>query len=167
MLAPQPPQVDPTVLCRSPGSARVSSTLSSLAPSSSLLYRSRLALLSWEHRHGLGNPRRQTLPERRRGAFTSLYVPTWLRIRVARSDISLRQPGTALLDDKKATNYDQNVVEALKKGTGRSSHVVLVPQPSDDPNDPLNWPAWLREANFWVLTFVAGIVGGVGPALAP
>ncbi|BGO98281.1 hypothetical protein NBRC10513v2_002673 [Rhodotorula toruloides] len=76
-------------------------------------------------------------------------------------------PGTALLDDKKATNYDQNVVEALKKGTGRSSHVVLVPQPSDDPNDPLNWPAWLREANFWVLTFVAGIVGGVGPALAP
>ncbi|BGP29179.1 hypothetical protein JCM10296v2_000917 [Rhodotorula toruloides] len=76
-------------------------------------------------------------------------------------------PGTALLDDKKATNYDQNVVEALKKGTGRSSHVVLVPQPSDDPNDPLNWPAWLREANFWVLTFVAGIVGVVGPALAP
>jgi hypothetical protein len=78
-----------------------------------------------------------------------------------------KQPGTALLDDHKATNYDANIVEALKKGTGRSSHVVLVPQPSDDPNDPLNWPKWLREANFWVLTFVAGIVGGVGPALAP
>lgn len=26
----------------------------------------------------------------------------------------------------------------LKHGTGRFEHVVLVPQPSDDPNDPLN-----------------------------
>ena len=24
----------------------------------------------------------------------------------------------------------------LKRGTGRHAHVVLVPQPSDDPNDP-------------------------------
>lgn len=26
----------------------------------------------------------------------------------------------------------------LKHGSGRFSHVILVPQPSDDPNDPLN-----------------------------
>ena len=24
----------------------------------------------------------------------------------------------------------------LKRGTGRSSNIVLMPQPSDDPNDP-------------------------------
>ena len=34
--------------------------------------------------------------------------------------------------------YRDIPIEMLKKGTGRLSHVVLVPQPSDDPNDPLN-----------------------------
>lgn len=52
-------------------------------------------------------------------------------------------PGTALLevDD----NVQQKNVTHLKKGTGKNSHVVLVPQPSDDPNDPLNWPLWQRD----------------------
>ncbi|BGP45117.1 hypothetical protein JCM10450v2_000934 [Rhodotorula kratochvilovae] len=77
-------------------------------------------------------------------------------------------PGTALLDDKNAdAQFDPNVVDALKKGTGRNSHVVLVPQPSDDPNDPLNWSRFTKEANFYILCFIAGLVGGVGPLLAP
>jgi hypothetical protein len=59
----------------------------------------------------------------------------------------------------------------LKRGTGRDAHVVLVPQPSDDPNDPyvsysfnylylnhyqhrLNWPRWKKEACFWTLYIV-------------
>ena len=29
-------------------------------------------------------------------------------------------------------------IDQFKHGTGRYSHVLLVPQPSDDPNDPLN-----------------------------
>jgi len=29
-------------------------------------------------------------------------------------------------------------VDRLKHGTGRYAHVILVPQPSDSPNDPLN-----------------------------
>ncbi|GAA5971354.1 hypothetical protein JCM11641_008320 [Rhodosporidiobolus odoratus] len=76
-------------------------------------------------------------------------------------------PGTALLDDINATGYAVDEVTHLKKGTGKFSHVVLVPQPSDDPNDPLNWPRWRKEANFWILSFFAGLVGGVGPLLAP
>ena len=32
-------------------------------------------------------------------------------------------------------------VDRLKHGTGRYAHVILVPQPSDSPNDPLN--VWL------------------------
>lgn len=67
----------------------------------------------------------------------------------------------------RADHYDADVVDALKKGKGRYSHVVLVPQPSDDPNDPLNDSRFTREAEFWVLCFVAGLVGGVGPLLAP
>ncbi|GAA6011267.1 hypothetical protein JCM10207_008282 [Rhodosporidiobolus poonsookiae] len=77
-------------------------------------------------------------------------------------------PGTALLDDLNAAkNYNEEEVSNLKKGTGRYSHVVLVPQPSDDPNDPLNYPRWRKEANFWTLSFMAGLVGGIGPLLAP
>jgi MFS family permease len=33
----------------------------------------------------------------------------------------------------------------LKHGRGRNAHIVLVPQPSNDPNDPLNWPQWKKE----------------------
>ena len=40
--------------------------------------------------------------------------------------------------------YRDVPVELLKKGTGRFSHVVLVPQPTDDPNDPLNACAFGR-----------------------
>jgi len=32
--------------------------------------------------------------------------------------------------------------EILKRGTGRYKDIILVPQPSDSPNDPLNWPLW-------------------------
>lgn len=52
-------------------------------------------------------------------------------------------PGTTLLDV-----HDQAAVENsrfLKRGKGRNSHVVLIPQPSNDPNDPLNWPLWQRD----------------------
>lgn len=29
-----------------------------------------------------------------------------------------------------------------------NSDIVLVPQPSNNPNDPLNWPAWKKTAAF-------------------
>ena len=40
--------------------------------------------------------------------------------------------------------------ERLKHGTGRFKDIVLVPQPSDNPNDPLNVsavPTWPRESS--------------------
>ncbi|KAE8853756.1 hypothetical protein HRS9122_00748 [Pyrenophora teres f. teres] len=30
--------------------------------------------------------------------------------------------------------------ERLKRGTGKDAEIILIPQPSEDPNDPLNWP---------------------------
>lgn len=44
-------------------------------------------------------------------------------------------PGTALLDDKIVIEGQDAIF--LKHGNGKDSHIVLVPQPSDDPNDPL------------------------------
>ncbi|KDQ58236.1 hypothetical protein JAAARDRAFT_206902 [Jaapia argillacea MUCL 33604] len=74
-------------------------------------------------------------------------------------------PGTALLEELKS----KGAVHApgAKRGTGRHSHIVLVPQPSDDPRDPLNWPRLKKELLFWSICFIAGLVGAVGPLLAP
>jgi hypothetical protein len=51
-------------------------------------------------------------------------------------------PGTALLEE---TDLNITSHSHLKKGTGDDAHVVLIPQPSNDPNDPLNWPLWQRD----------------------
>lgn len=52
-------------------------------------------------------------------------------------------PGTSLFD-----THDAQWVESsanLKRATGKNSHVLLIPQPSSSPNDPLNWPLWQRD----------------------
>lgn len=74
-------------------------------------------------------------------------------------------PGTALLDDLHG-NLSPATQENLKRGTGRRSHIVLQPQPSDDPRDPLSWPAWKKEALFWSLAYTAGLVRAMGPLLS-
>lgn len=51
----------------------------------------------------------------------------------------------------------------------RGTDIVLVPQPSDDINDPLNWPAWRRALAFTTIctfTFVVSwTLGGLGAAI--
>ena len=49
-------------------------------------------------------------------------------------------PGTAFLHEQRDVpeEYRDIPIDQLKKGSGHFSHIVLVPQPSDDPNDPLN-----------------------------
>ncbi|KAI0391362.1 hypothetical protein F5Y17DRAFT_15347 [Xylariaceae sp. FL0594] len=53
----------------------------------------------------------------------------------------------------------------LKYGTGKYSTVELSPQPSDDPDDPLNWPKWKKNLHFFALVFMVGIVGVMKTAL--
>ncbi|KAL7928540.1 MFS general substrate transporter [Trichoderma chlorosporum] len=53
----------------------------------------------------------------------------------------------------------------IKYGTGKFSHVELVPQPSDDPQDPLNWPQWKKELNLASLLFMASLIGAMKTAL--
>ncbi|KAH8585664.1 major facilitator superfamily domain-containing protein [Bisporella sp. PMI_857] len=79
-------------------------------------------------------------------------------------------PGTVLLaDDESLTDSTEAVVSrTLKHGNGRNSHIVLVPQPSDDPNDPLNWSIYYRD--FVLLAFVFctfTFAGAIGPLLSP
>ena len=51
-------------------------------------------------------------------------------------------PGTALLEAEEAL---QGHRFTLKRASGKDTDVILIPQPSNDPNDPLNWPLWQRD----------------------
>lgn len=44
-------------------------------------------------------------------------------------------PGTGLLSAK-ADQLSTDEAKELKHGTGKFSHVILIPQPSEDPRDP-------------------------------
>jgi len=62
-------------------------------------------------------------------------------------------PGTVLLNDEVA--HSEAITGGLKHGTGKNAHIVLAPQPSEDPNDPLNWSAFKKETCLMILTFGA------------
>ncbi|KAH9908462.1 major facilitator superfamily transporter [Xylariomycetidae sp. FL2044] len=53
---------------------------------------------------------------------------------------------------------------AVKYGMARGGRVELSPQPSDDPEDPLNWPAWRKHLNFVSLLSMVGLVGAMKTA---
>lgn len=38
---------------------------------------------------------------------------------------------------------------------------ILVPQPSESPNDPYNWPRWKKEMFTVAIAYGCGCVGGV------
>lgn len=46
-------------------------------------------------------------------------------------------PGTAKLYDEEVTEESSPRTRRLKRGTGKESNILLVPQPSNSPNDPL------------------------------
>ncbi|KAM5542526.1 hypothetical protein V8D89_003985 [Ganoderma adspersum] len=71
-------------------------------------------------------------------------------------------PGTSLLSDRRRSHPATiDGGRDLKRGTGKYSHIILIPQPSDDPSDPLNWPRWRKEACFWTLVFTSGLTGAL------
>ena len=54
-------------------------------------------------------------------------------------------PGTAPLNQ--LGREDQNIsgIDPSLLKHDASGEIVLVPQPSDSPNDPYNWPRWKKE----------------------
>lgn len=62
--------------------------------------------------------------------------------------------GTAVLEE---TNVSQSDV-FCKHALGRPD-LILVPTPSDDPSDPLNWSRWRKEAAFAVLFLGTTLAG--------
>jgi hypothetical protein len=50
-----------------------------------------------------------------------------------------------------------------KLKTAQDGKTLLIPQPSDDPRDPLNWPAWRKHTTLLVIC-IAGAMGDYGSA---
>ncbi|OBT53924.1 hypothetical protein VE04_05142 [Pseudogymnoascus sp. 24MN13] len=77
--------------------------------------------------------------------------------------------GTVVLDDLAAnTGVDIGLdVSVLKHGSGKYSHIILNPQPSDDPNDPLNWSQTKKYTTITTI-LLAGILSAAvaGPLLS-
>ncbi|RYN41297.1 hypothetical protein AA0112_g2226 [Alternaria arborescens] len=77
-------------------------------------------------------------------------------------------PGTAPLSElgridlEVSTDVDRGLLKHDVTG-----QIVLVPQPSDSPNDPYNWPRWKKEMFTLVIAYGCGCVGAVGPLLTP
>ncbi|SCV34322.1 related to transporter protein HOL1 [Fusarium fujikuroi] len=78
-------------------------------------------------------------------------------------------PGTSFLNEK---GISSSLETAPEKDHSNLKHdstgkIVLVPQPSDDPNDPLNWPRWKKEMFTVSIIVGCGCVGAIGPLLGP
>ncbi|KAA8903602.1 hypothetical protein FN846DRAFT_908060 [Sphaerosporella brunnea] len=89
----------------------------------------------------------------------------WWRIHLLKTpkSSSPHVPGTARL-------YDDN---SLPASTAQRTHlkhgrdnILLVPWPSNSPNDPLNWPLWKRDLTLFILCFCSATPAIVGPAVA-
>ena len=81
-------------------------------------------------------------------------------------------PGTALLADildreRNQHQYHGRDTSALKHGTGRNADIILVPQPSESPRDPLNWPQWKKELLLAIISIDTAVVGAWGPMISP
>ncbi|KAF7502229.1 hypothetical protein GJ744_006427 [Endocarpon pusillum] len=74
-------------------------------------------------------------------------------------------PGTAyvLEDESRRLAQSEEGLHLKKDGTGT---IILVPQPSDDPNDPLNWPLWKRDMILGILSLASVIATTASPLLA-
>ncbi|GKU06857.1 unnamed protein product [Fusarium langsethiae] len=68
------------------------------------------------------------------------------------------------LTDVPGTSFLRNHASLKHDPTGK---IVLVPQPSNDPNDPLNWPAWKKNMFTVSIIIGCGAVGAIGPLLGP
>ena len=77
-------------------------------------------------------------------------------------------PGTAPLIDVIGVEqgYSRRLdTTLLRHAKGRDSDVLLVPQPSRSPNDPLNWPLWKKDLMLFIICIDTAVVGAwVSPA---
>lgn len=75
--------------------------------------------------------------------------------------IDLSVPGITVLVGK------ESELKYLGLSGKKDSDIILIPQPSSDPNDPLNWPTWRKQLQFWILFFFALILAAISGFTGP
>lgn len=77
-------------------------------------------------------------------------------------------PGTTRYFDDPDRPQTADTIDARGLKCDRSGPIpiILHPQPSDDPNDPLNWPLWRRDLITFILSVTAIFATALGPILA-
>lgn len=67
-------------------------------------------------------------------------------------------PGTTNIFSSSDDSSSNHTGRPLKKN---KDGVILLPQPSDSPNDPLNWSAWRKTWHFLVVCFITGLTAAI------
>ncbi|KAI2635216.1 major facilitator superfamily transporter [Xylaria nigripes] len=77
-------------------------------------------------------------------------------------------PGTTRYfdDPDRPQTVDTADTHGLKCDRSGPVPIILNPQPSDNPNDPLNWPLWRRDLITFILSLTAIFATALGPILA-
>jgi hypothetical protein len=70
-------------------------------------------------------------------------------------------PGTSPLSELGRADAGVNGVDSSLLKHDSTGTIVLVPQPSDSPNDPYNWPRWKKEMFTLAFAYGCGCVGGM------
>ncbi|KAJ5618605.1 hypothetical protein N7528_006716 [Penicillium herquei] len=74
-------------------------------------------------------------------------------------------PGTVALAEITEQSFDNAAI--LKRAKGSDEKIILVPQPSDDPNDPLNWSLCKKVTIVAIMVFGACLnAATIGPLLS-
>ncbi|KAI9818152.1 MAG: hypothetical protein M1827_000777 [Pycnora praestabilis] len=82
-------------------------------------------------------------------------------------DLLTLQSGTAFVLDDASRPIEAGAIDSrLKYDTSGSVPIILVPQPSDDPNDPLNWPLWKRDTILVILSIISVLATCLSSILA-
>ncbi|KAM3508078.1 hypothetical protein MY10362_001424 [Beauveria mimosiformis] len=80
----------------------------------------------------------------------------------ANTDSSSTLPGSPSSHPRKfSVDTTCSTQKSIKYGKGKYADVELMPQPSDDSDDPLNWPLWKKDVNLAALLSVVGLVGAL------
>ncbi|KEF58952.1 uncharacterized protein A1O9_03795 [Exophiala aquamarina CBS 119918] len=74
-------------------------------------------------------------------------------------------PGTAPLNELGRDDINVSGIDSGLLKHDASGQIVLVPQPSDSPNDPYNWSRTKKELFTLTYAYGCGCVGAVGPLL--
>lgn len=84
----------------------------------------------------------------------------------ARPDIDLEQIGEkdGYVLDEENLRRTLNIPDSAAIKTAPDGKTVLIPQPSDDPEDPLNWSPWKKTIILYIVSLTA-FTGDYGSAI--